>query len=99
MYNFVFFLYHFYTYIINLLFIIFQDSQLIKQILYFVDICVRLRLLKTLQIFIFDSMVFLPNKYCCIIFISLLLWKNCLPRSINNEEGEYVVITFISNKT
>ncbi|KAL4084433.1 hypothetical protein QTP88_028255 [Uroleucon formosanum] len=32
------------------------DDQLIKQVVYFVDICVRLRLLKTLQIFIFDSM-------------------------------------------
>jgi len=76
------------------LFIYFQDFQLIKQTVYFVDICVRSRMLKTLQLFIFDSMVFLPNKYCCIIFISLLLWKNCLPRSINNEEGKYVVQNF-----
>ncbi|XP_022179933.1 protein PFF0380w-like isoform X10 [Myzus persicae] len=71
------------------------DDQLIKQVVYFVDICVRLRLLKTLQIFIFDSMVFLPNKYCCIIFISLLLWKNCLPRSINIKEDP-VIITVLS---
>ncbi|XP_060848746.1 MATH and LRR domain-containing protein PFE0570w-like [Rhopalosiphum padi] len=71
------------------------DDQLIKQTVYFVDICVRTRMLKTLQIFIFDSMVFLPNKYCCTIFISLLLWKNCLPRSINNEEDP-VIITAIS---
>lgn len=71
------------------------DFQLIKQTVYFVDICVRSRMLKTLQLFIFDSMVFLPNKYCCIIFISLLLWKNCLPRSINNEEDP-VIITVIS---
>ncbi|XP_050058427.1 uncharacterized protein MAL13P1.304-like isoform X3 [Aphis gossypii] len=71
------------------------DFQLIKQTVYFVDICVRSRMLKTLQLFIFDSMVFLPNKYCCIIFLSLLLWKNCLPRSINNEEDP-VIITVIS---
>ncbi|XP_025198722.1 protein PFF0380w-like [Melanaphis sacchari] len=71
------------------------DDQLIKQTVYFIDICVRLRMLKTLQIFIFDSMVFLPNKYCCVIFISLLLWKNCLPRSTNNEEDP-VIITALS---
>uniref|UniRef100_A0A2S2NDR8 Uncharacterized protein n=1 Tax=Schizaphis graminum TaxID=13262 RepID=A0A2S2NDR8_SCHGA len=71
------------------------DDQLIKQTVYFVDICVRTKMLKTLQIFIFDSMVFLPNKYCCTIFISLLLWKNCLPRSINNEEDP-VIITVLS---
>ncbi|XP_060870265.1 protein PFF0380w-like isoform X3 [Metopolophium dirhodum] len=71
------------------------DDQLIKQVVYFIDICVRLRQLKTLQIFIFDSMVLLPNKYCCIIFISLLMWKNCLPRSINIEEDP-VIITAMS---
>lgn len=68
----------------------FQDHHLITQTTYFVDICVRLRLLKTLQTFIFDSMVLLPNKYCCVIFISLLLWNNCLPIRLNNEQGKYL---------
>jgi len=61
-----------------------------KFIAYFVDICARLGLLKTLQTFIFDSMVFIPNKYCCVIFISLLLWKTCLPVSVNYEQGKLI---------
>lgn len=63
------------------------------QIVYFVDICIRLRLLKTLQTFIFDSMVMLPNKYCCVIFICLLLWTNCLPKRINDEQGICILIS------
>ncbi|XP_050522871.1 uncharacterized protein MAL13P1.304-like isoform X3 [Daktulosphaira vitifoliae] len=67
------------------------DNLIITNTTYFVDICVRLRLLKTLQTFIFDSMVILPNKYCCVIFISLLMWKNCLPMRINDEEDPVLV--------
>lgn len=37
-------------------------------------------------------MVFIPNKYCCVIFISLLLWKNCLPRFMNNEQGNVLYL-------
>ncbi|XP_025412008.1 uncharacterized protein LOC112684613 [Sipha flava] len=71
------------------------DHQIITQTVYFVDICVRLGLLKTLQTFIFDSMILLSNKYCCILFTSLLLWKNCLPRSVNNKIDP-VIITVMS---
>lgn len=39
-------------------------------------------------------MVFIPNKYCCVIFISLLLWKNCLPRYMNNEQGKILLYLF-----
>ncbi|XP_050438064.1 putative uncharacterized protein DDB_G0282133 isoform X3 [Adelges cooleyi] len=67
------------------------DNMIITQTTYFVDICVRLRLLKTLQMFIFDSMVLLPNKYCCVIFVSLLMWKSCLPRKLNDQQDPVLV--------
>lgn len=67
--------------------LIFQTYRLETQIAYFVNICIKLGRLKTLQAFIFDSIACIPNKFCCVIFISLLLWKNCLPRRINDQEG------------
>ncbi|VVC30235.1 Hypothetical protein CINCED_3A011875 [Cinara cedri] len=68
------------------------DHQLIMQTLYLVDICNRLGMLKYIQTFIWDSIVLLPNKYCCVLFMSLMLWNNCLPVKLNNEQDPVIIM-------